>query len=60
MYLNKVLVRMRMGGASNHSLTIIFKKSYEDWAALRSVGFCRFSALKALLLKNLTKIIQFL
>ncbi|QWE04801.1 glycosyltransferase family 2 protein [Polynucleobacter sp. JS-JIR-II-50] len=59
-YLNKVLVRMRMGGASNHSLAIIFKKSCEDWAALRSVGFCRFDALKALLLKNFSKIFQFL
>ncbi|QWE16964.1 glycosyltransferase family 2 protein [Polynucleobacter sp. AP-Nino-20-G2] len=59
-YLNKVLVQMRLGGTSNHSFSAIFKKSYEDWMVLRSVGFCRFSALKALILKNFTKIFQFL
>jgi len=56
-YLPEVLVRMRMGGASNRSLANMLRKSREDYKALRShhVG-----GLIALALKNLRKIPQFL
>lgn len=59
-YINKVLVQMRLGGASNKSLSGIFRKSSEDWMALRSIGYSRHRAMKTLFLKNLTKIFQFL
>lgn len=59
-YLDKVLVQMRVGGASNKSLASILRKSYEDWLALRSIGYGVASSLKALFFKNFLKIIQFL
>jgi glycosyltransferase involved in cell wall biosynthesis len=59
-YLNKILVKMRVGGVSNRSLFGILKKMNEDWIALRSVGYSIGTSLKALLLKNCSKIIQFL
>jgi glycosyltransferase len=58
-YIPYVLVRMRLGGASNKSLKAIMKKTYEDWHALRSCGFGLTSATKAIAWKNLSKISQF-
>ena len=56
-YLPEVLVKMRVGGASNGSLKRIMRKSAEDFHALRrhGVGRCR-----TLAFKNLRKIEQFL
>jgi len=56
-YIPEVLVKMRVGGESNRSLGRIIKKSREDLTAIRrnKVG-----SLGTLLLKNLTKIPQFI
>jgi len=59
-YLPKVMVRMRMGGASNRSLSAIVRKSREDWDALRRSGFNGSQAGLALACKNVSKIKQFL
>lgn len=55
-YIPEVLVKMRLGGASNRSLTWILKKSWEDYRAIREneVG-----GLNTLILKNISKIRQF-
>lgn len=55
-YLPQVLVKMRLGGASNRSLTNILRKSREDYRALREN---RIGTLRALLGKNLRKLPQF-
>ena len=55
-YLPEVFVRMRMGGASNRSLSNILRKSREDYKALRSH---RVGGLFALALKNFRKLPQF-
>lgn len=55
-YIPRVLVRMRVGGASNRSLRQILRKSLEDYRALRANGA---GGLWTLLLKNLRKIGQF-
>ena len=58
-YIPKVLVTMRLGGASNKSIKAIVKKSKEDWRALRSCGFSVTNALRAITWKNLNKLSQF-
>jgi glycosyltransferase involved in cell wall biosynthesis len=55
-YIPEVLVRMRVGGTSNMSLFNILHKSREDYAAMRENGM---GGLQALLLKNVTKLPQF-
>jgi glycosyltransferase involved in cell wall biosynthesis len=55
-YLPEVLVKMRLGGASNRSLENIIRKSREDLDALRRSGV---GGLGALAWKNLSKIGQF-
>lgn len=56
-YLPEVMVKMRVGGASNRSLKNIIRKSKEDWKAIKDnqVGY-----LHTLLFKNLSKITQFI
>ncbi|MCW8194203.1 glycosyltransferase [Proteobacteria bacterium 005FR1] len=56
-YLPKVLVKMRVGGASNRSLRNIVRKSREDYDALRRSGV---GGLGTLAWKNLSKVSQFL
>jgi glycosyltransferase len=56
-YIPEVLVRMRVGGASNRSIGSILKKSAEDYRALKANGV---GGAGALALKNLSKISQFL
>lgn len=55
-YLPQVLVKMRVGGESNRSLERIWRKSREDYRALRHH---RVGGLATLALKNLTKLPQF-
>jgi glycosyltransferase len=55
-YLPQVLIRMRLGGASNHSLANIARKSREDYCALRSNGV---GGPVTLFLKNARKLPQF-
>lgn len=55
-YLPQVLVRMRVGGASNRSLRNLLRKSREDWRAIRRHGI---GGLPTLLAKNLSKLPQF-
>ena len=55
-YLPRVMVKMRLGGASNRSLGNIVRKSREDYHALRSTGV---GGLGALAWKNLSKVVQF-
>jgi glycosyltransferase len=56
-YIPEVLVKMRVGGASNRSLGAILRKSREDYRALREN---RVGGAGALIWKNLSKIRQFL
>ena len=56
-YIPEVLVKMRVGGASNRSLRNILLKSREDLRALRRN---RVGGVGALLWKNLSKLPQFL
>jgi hypothetical protein len=55
-YLPHVLVKMRLGGASNRSLGNVLLKSREDLQALRRSGV---GGLGALAMKNLSKLPQF-
>jgi len=55
-YLNRVLVRMRTGGASNRSLAMMWRKSREDLLALRRN---QLGGWITLLCKNLRKLPQF-
>jgi len=55
-YIPEVLVKMRLGGVSNRSLPNIFRKSLEDYRALRAN---RIGGLATLLAKNTSKIKQF-
>lgn len=55
-YIPDVLVKMRVGGASNRSLANILRKSVEDYRALRANGV---GGLGALAWKNLSKLGQF-
>lgn len=56
-YLPEVLIKMRVGGASNRSLKNIYNKSLEDIKALKSNGVPIF---KAFVIKNLSKVPQFI
>lgn len=56
-YIPEVLVRMRVGGESNRSLKNLYRKSKEDYMAMKSNGI---GGLDALILKNLSKIQQFI
>lgn len=55
-WLPEVLVKMRLGGASNRSLAHIWRKSAEDYRALRKNGV---GGMGALAWKNLSKFNQF-
>ena len=57
-YIDKVLVKMRTGGTSNRSFRNILLKSTEDYRARKQNNVN--NALSAVLLKNLSKIPQFL
>ncbi len=56
-YIPKVLVKMRVGGASNGSLMQILKKSREDFIVMKRNGLNPYLALPY---KNISKISQFL
>jgi len=56
-HIPRVLVKMRVGGASNGSLGRILQKSREDFRALRRNGVS--PATSALLMKNVSKLPQF-
>ena len=56
-YLPEVLIKMRVGGASNRSLKNIIQKTKEDMMALSNNNV---PVLKAILWKNLSKIPQFI
>lgn len=56
-YIPEVLVKMRVGGESNRSLSRILLKSREDYATLRRNGV---GGIGALIWKNLSKLPQFL
>ena len=56
-YVPQVLVKMRLGGASNRSLKNVIQKSREDYRALREN---RVGGLGTLLCKNFSKLPQFL
>jgi glycosyltransferase len=55
-YLPEVMVKMRLGGASNGSLRNVLAKSGEDLKALRQN---RVGGVRTLFLKNASKISQF-
>lgn len=55
-YIPEVLVKMRVGGESNRSLSRIVRKSREDFRALRKNGV---GGVGALVWKNFSKVGQF-
>ena len=59
-YLPRTLVKMRLGGISNRTIKNICAKTFEDFDILRNAGFTTFKSLRAVSLKNLSKIQQFL
>lgn len=58
-YLPQVMVKMRLGGASNRSLRNVIRKSREDLDALRRSKVGALGGLGALVWKNLSKLGQF-
>ena len=56
-YLPQVLVKMRVGGKSNKSISNIIKKSHEDLTAMRRNGIGSFGTL---IFKNFRKLPQFI
>jgi glycosyltransferase len=56
-YLPEVMVRMRVGGASNRSLKNIIRKSKEDYQAIKDNSF---GSVFTLVFKNLRKVTQFI
>lgn len=58
-YLPEVMVKMRLGGASNRSIANIIRKSREDLDALRRSNVGAFGGLGALFWKNVSKLGQF-
>lgn len=58
-YLPEVLVKMRLGGASNHSIKSVLRKSREDWDALKRTNVGALGGVGALFWKNLSKLMQF-
>lgn len=58
-YLPKIMVKMRLGGASNRSFKNIFRKSKEDLDALQRSGVGVLGGWGALVWKNLSKVRQF-
>ena len=56
-YIDNVLIKMRVGGASNKSLKNIFLKSKEDLVAMQNNGV---GNIYSLLIKNFSKIQQFI
>jgi glycosyltransferase len=58
-HLPEVLVKMRLGGASNRSAAALLRKSREDWHALRRTGVGVLGGVGALVWKNLSKLGQF-
>lgn len=57
-YIPEVLVRMRTGGMSS-SFSNLMSKSREDYAAMQANGLGSLGSWQALLLKNVTKLPQF-
>ncbi len=57
MYLPEVMVKMRVGGASNRSLKNIIRKSKEDMQAIRDN---QFGTVFTLAFKNIRKVTQFI
>lgn len=58
-YVPQVLVRMRLGGASNASLRAVLRKSSEDLEVLRRHGLGGLAGWHALVRKNVVKLPQF-
>jgi glycosyltransferase len=56
-YIPMIITKMRVGGASNKSIRNIYRKSYEDYKALKNNSIGGFYTL---FLKNVTKISQFI
>ena len=55
-YFPEVITKMRLGGASNRSITNIIKKSYEDYLILKRN---KIGGVLSLFIKNISKIGQF-
>lgn len=59
-YIPSCLVKMRLGGVSNKSFSLILRKSIEDWKALRSCHTGLTKSAFSLVCKNVRKVKQFL
>ncbi len=58
-YIPVTIVKMRLGGVSNRSIKSIFIKTCEDVRALRLCGISLFFSVIIVIMKNLTKVPQF-
>ena len=59
-YLSEVLVKMRLGGASNRSIYSIVRKSLEDWDSLKRTKVGALGGVGALFWKNFGKLTQYI
>jgi glycosyltransferase involved in cell wall biosynthesis len=59
-YIPNCLVKMRVGGKSNKSISLMLRKSIEDWRALRSCHTGLTKSALSLVCKNISKVKQFL
>jgi len=59
-YLNRVLVKMNVGGESNKSLERLWRKSLEDFSIIRKYHLGFLGGLDTLFFKNIRKLPQFL
>ena len=59
-YIDKYLVRMRVGGTSNKSLGNIILKTYEDFISLKVLKLTINKKILCLIKKNLSKLNQFI
>ena len=57
-YLPEVLVKMRLGGASNRSIKSMLLKNREDWDALQRTNIGALGGVGALFWKNFSKLSQ--
>jgi len=57
-YLREVLVKMRIGGASNRSIRNILKANRQCYRAWRINGYGRLTAIRAIVQKPLRKLKQ--
>jgi glycosyltransferase len=59
-FIDKYLVRMRIGGKSNRSLNNVLLKMYEDFSVTKCLELTTWQRIVCILKKNILKLVQFL